>query len=140
MTIEDTVGLKTGLGFEALGYRPTSLTLYHRRGQFPWGRDVSSSKGIFARLSWMLNRKGRITALSRSSQRRRRRRGWWWRWRRWWRRRLHYECVHISCVCLLPSLICLPYPRSPFVRTLSTVNAAKLTPGGASLRTARDWV
>ncbi|KAF7404618.1 hypothetical protein HZH66_003524 [Vespula vulgaris] len=30
------------------------------------------------------------------------------------------------------------YPQSPFVRTLSTVNAAKLTPGGASLRTARD--
>ncbi|KAL2745205.1 hypothetical protein V1477_006622, partial [Vespula maculifrons] len=28
------------------------------------------------------------------------------------------------------------YPQSPFVRTLSTVNAAKLTPGGASLRTA----
>lgn len=37
----------------------------------------------------------------------------------------------------LPSLICLLYPRSPFVRTLSTVNAAKLTPRGASLRTAR---
>ncbi|KAL2729244.1 hypothetical protein V1478_006033 [Vespula squamosa] len=28
------------------------------------------------------------------------------------------------------------YPQSPFVRTLSTVNAAKLTPGEASLRTA----
>ena len=43
--------------------------------------------------------------------------------------------------CLLPSLICLPYPSpGPFVRTLSTVNAAKLTPAAASLRTATRYI